>query len=554
MGLTAYGHNRKGDCSDIETLVIPAAGTKTAISKAVNAIKPKGKTPLSAAVINAVEALKYTENKATVILISDGKETCDFDPCEVGKRLEQSGVDFTAHVVGFDVANPADRAQLQCLAENTGGQFLTASNANELTNALEKVSTPTPPQPIQITFRAVEVDTNRPIDTNLVWTLTNTETGDYEIRYIMSQGSTILSSRPITISDAKASLIAPGVAIAGEDIIVEWVGPDYKNDYIDLANPTPVATAQTKWINYTYTKSGSPLRLQMPSEPGDYIIRYVVSQGSTIIAKHPIRVNPVGVSISAATTANAGEELLVEWDGPDYKGDYISVAKHDVSGSKYAYYTYTRQGSPLRLKMPLDAGEYELRYILSQDSSIKARQNITVKPVSVTLDFEDTAKIAEPFLINWQGPNYKNDYITVAEIGTRPSKYINYTYTQSGSPLRVTMPTKHGEYEIRYIANGSPDKVLAKKPLTVQTVTANVNLSGTATAGASALIEWTGPNYKGDYIGISKPDTQKYLSYTYTRDGSPLRLQMPDKPGTYELRYFLNAGNTIIARERITVE
>ncbi|MCP5085389.1 MAG: VWA domain-containing protein, partial [Rhodobacteraceae bacterium] len=172
LGLTAYGHNRKGDCSDIETLVQPGMGTRDAIRSAVNAIKPKGKTPLSEAVIKAAEALKYTEDKATVILVSDGRETCDFDPCEVGRRLEEAGVDFTAHVVGFDVANPADRAQLQCLAENTGGEFLTASNASELTEALQKVSVPEPPKPVQVTFRAIEYETNIYIEDGLIWSLT----------------------------------------------------------------------------------------------------------------------------------------------------------------------------------------------------------------------------------------------------------------------------------------------------------------------------------------------------------------------------------------------
>ena len=47
-----------------------------------------GKTPLTAAVKQAAEALKYTEDKATVILITDGLETCEADPCALGKELE----------------------------------------------------------------------------------------------------------------------------------------------------------------------------------------------------------------------------------------------------------------------------------------------------------------------------------------------------------------------------------------------------------------------------------------------------------------------------------
>ena len=136
-GLTAYGHRRKGDCTDIELLsgVGPVNGSK--ISGLLSGLQPRGKTPLSDAVVQAAEAMRYEETKATVILVSDGIETCGGDPCEVGKRLEAAGVDFTAHVIGFDVFAEVDRAQLRCLAENTGGVFTSASNADELTQSLD---------------------------------------------------------------------------------------------------------------------------------------------------------------------------------------------------------------------------------------------------------------------------------------------------------------------------------------------------------------------------------------------------------------------------------
>ncbi len=137
VGLSAYGHRRKGDCRDIQTLFPVGPAQKDSILNAVNALQPKGKTPLSDAVRQAALELKYTENKATVILISDGKETCQADPCEVGKALEALGVDFTVHVVGFDVKK-AEAKGLQCLAKNTGGLYLPAKDAGQLKAALIK--------------------------------------------------------------------------------------------------------------------------------------------------------------------------------------------------------------------------------------------------------------------------------------------------------------------------------------------------------------------------------------------------------------------------------
>ncbi len=135
LGLMAYGHREKGDCADIETLAPVGSVDKAGLMAKVNALNPKGKTPITASVRQAADELKYTEEKATVILISDGLETCDADPCQLASELEAKGVDFTTHVVGFDLSEEESKS-LQCIADNTGGKFLNASNATELTTAL----------------------------------------------------------------------------------------------------------------------------------------------------------------------------------------------------------------------------------------------------------------------------------------------------------------------------------------------------------------------------------------------------------------------------------
>lgn len=147
LGLLAYGHREKGNCDDIELVVPPAPGAASSITRAADAMKFLGKTPLSASVKQAADALRYTEDKATVILITDGLETCNADPCAVGTELEQAGVDFTAHVVGFGLTAEEGR-QVACLAENTGGKYIQASDAGALKDALIKTVVVTPaPEP-----------------------------------------------------------------------------------------------------------------------------------------------------------------------------------------------------------------------------------------------------------------------------------------------------------------------------------------------------------------------------------------------------------------------
>ncbi|OYW52374.1 MAG: hypothetical protein B7Z31_12740 [Rhodobacterales bacterium 12-65-15] len=146
IGLIAYGHREKGACGDIELVVPPAAGTAQAITDAANSMKFLGMTPLTDSVRRAAEELKSTEAKATVILITDGIETCEADPCALGAELEASGVDFTAHVVGFGLTEAEGQA-VACLAENTGGKYIQASDAGSLVEAL-KTTVVVQPEPV----------------------------------------------------------------------------------------------------------------------------------------------------------------------------------------------------------------------------------------------------------------------------------------------------------------------------------------------------------------------------------------------------------------------
>ena len=146
LGLMAYGHRRKGDCADIELLQPLAAFDPASIRARVDALQPKGMTPIGESVRQAAAALRHAERKATVILVSDGEETCSADPCAVGAELEASGVDFTAHVIGFDLEkNPKAREQLQCLARATGGRYFDARDAAGLNQAMASVAAAEPP-------------------------------------------------------------------------------------------------------------------------------------------------------------------------------------------------------------------------------------------------------------------------------------------------------------------------------------------------------------------------------------------------------------------------
>ena len=89
LGLVTYGHRRKGDCGDIEVLRQVGPVDADALMAQVNGISPKGMTPMTASVKMAAEQLKSSEGLTSVILVSDGVETCKADPCSVAAELKK---------------------------------------------------------------------------------------------------------------------------------------------------------------------------------------------------------------------------------------------------------------------------------------------------------------------------------------------------------------------------------------------------------------------------------------------------------------------------------
>jgi hypothetical protein len=138
-GLTVYGHRQKGDCADIETMIPSTSSDRQGLLAAVNGVSPKGKTPIADSIKLVADALKTREAETTIVLVSDGEETCNDDPCGVVRALKESGIKFVLHVVGFGVDDQT-KEQLACLAEAGGGQYFPASDAATLLSALDTVT------------------------------------------------------------------------------------------------------------------------------------------------------------------------------------------------------------------------------------------------------------------------------------------------------------------------------------------------------------------------------------------------------------------------------
>lgn len=138
VGLVAYGHNRKGDCDDVETLIPLGKLDRKSFLAKIKAINPKGKTPMIRSIRKTADSIKHLEDETAILLISDGKETCDPDPCSIVAELKKLGIKFVLHVVGFDVGGETEE-QLKCMARAGGGEYFPARDAGNLKGALDSV-------------------------------------------------------------------------------------------------------------------------------------------------------------------------------------------------------------------------------------------------------------------------------------------------------------------------------------------------------------------------------------------------------------------------------
>ena len=139
VGLAAYGHRRVNDCTDIEVLVPPGTEDRAEVLARIAAMQPKGVTPIAAAITQVAALLKGREAETTIVLVSDGKETCGGNPREVVKTLKDGGIHFVMHVVGFGVT-AVDQAELTGIAEAGGGKYFGAGDAAALLAALQAVN------------------------------------------------------------------------------------------------------------------------------------------------------------------------------------------------------------------------------------------------------------------------------------------------------------------------------------------------------------------------------------------------------------------------------
>jgi Ca-activated chloride channel family protein len=139
MALRIYGHQSPvppQDCSDTRLEVPFSRNNASKIREILRDINPKGTTPIARSLELAPFDFPSCGNcRNIILLITDGVEACDGDPCKVSMSLQQKGIILRPFVIGIGT-DPGFRETFNCI-----GEYFDAPSKQEFREALKVVVT-----------------------------------------------------------------------------------------------------------------------------------------------------------------------------------------------------------------------------------------------------------------------------------------------------------------------------------------------------------------------------------------------------------------------------
>lgn len=140
VGLRVYGTDTYNACRSTRLMVPVMPNNRYQIASQMTKIRPTGMTPITYSLDTAVRSdFNHLNGKRNIILISDGMETCDADPCDLAVSMVQNGVDIKINVIGYGLRELDGIRQLKCAALATKGKFYNTHTAAELSNSLDQL-------------------------------------------------------------------------------------------------------------------------------------------------------------------------------------------------------------------------------------------------------------------------------------------------------------------------------------------------------------------------------------------------------------------------------
>jgi Ca-activated chloride channel family protein len=134
LALRVYGHQKPvppQDCNDTRLEVPFSFNNIGKIKRKLREIKPKGTTPIARSLSRSATDFPRCDNcRNVVILITDGVEACDGDPCAVSRQLQKKGIILKPFVIGIGL-DENFKETFACV-----GNYFDATDENTFENVL----------------------------------------------------------------------------------------------------------------------------------------------------------------------------------------------------------------------------------------------------------------------------------------------------------------------------------------------------------------------------------------------------------------------------------
>lgn len=138
LGLRVYGHQTKfihgeQDCDDTELVVPFSTGNNLVVKRALSRIQARGTTPIARSLERAAEDFKPGDGRKVIVLITDGIEACDEDPCAVSTMLQARGIIVKPFIIGIGLEEQF-KETFRCV-----GNFFDATDSETFREVLDIV-------------------------------------------------------------------------------------------------------------------------------------------------------------------------------------------------------------------------------------------------------------------------------------------------------------------------------------------------------------------------------------------------------------------------------
>jgi Ca-activated chloride channel family protein len=105
--LRVFGHTKKfppQDCDDTRLEVPFAKANAFRIKEKLSQIRPSGTTPIAQSLEQSGNDFPDASTRNIIILITDGIEECNGDPCAVSRALQKKGIFLKPFVIGLNLS------------------------------------------------------------------------------------------------------------------------------------------------------------------------------------------------------------------------------------------------------------------------------------------------------------------------------------------------------------------------------------------------------------------------------------------------------------------